>query len=72
MRREINRENRERQGQADPIYLKGTNNQIQYAQSPLGKVHNHPSCQHTPINFHSLMQSLKVKDNGIPRFQFNK
>ena len=44
MRREVHREFRERQGYTDPIYLEINNNQMQYAQSPLGKVHNHPSC----------------------------
>ena len=44
MRREVHREIRERQGQADPIYPKRNKNQMQYAQSPLGKVHDHSSC----------------------------
>ena len=68
MRREIHRENRERQGDVGTIYPKRINNQMQYAQSPLGIVHNHPSCQHTPLNMHSLMKTLKVIDNDIPWF----
>ena len=37
MRREVYREIRERQGHTCPIYPKINNNQMQYAQSPLGK-----------------------------------
>ena len=59
MRREMHIGNRERQGHTGPIYLKIINNQMQYAQSPLGKVHNHPSCQHTPLNLHSLMEPIE-------------
>ena len=64
MRREIHRENRDRQGHAGPIYPKRINNQMQYAQSPLSIVHNHPSCQHSSLNMDSLMHRLKVKDLG--------
>ena len=62
MKREIhreNRENKERQEHVGPIYPKRINNHMQYAQSPLGKVYNHPLCQHTPLNMHSLMQPIE-------------
>ena len=68
MRREIHREIRKRQGHANSICPKRINNQMHYAQSPLGIIHNHPSCQNTPLNMHSLMQTLKVIDHGIPWF----
>ena len=66
MRREVHRELRERQGHTVPIYPKRNNNQIQYAQSPLGKVHNHPSCYHTPLNMHSLTQSYRMMKAMVP------
>ena len=64
MRIKINREIREKQRHA--YSPKRITNQMQYAQSPLGIVHNHPSCQHSSLNMHSLMETLKVIDNGIP------
>ena len=69
MRRDIHREITKRQGHACPIYPKEAT--MQYAQSPLGIVHNQPSCQHTPLNMHFLMQTLKVIDNGIPWFIYH-
>ena len=51
------REIRERQGHVGPTFQKEVT--MQYDQSPWGIIHNHPSCQHTPLNMHSLMQNIE-------------